>query len=136
MPGLVDAKDMDGESSSDGEDDEEEADKDESHDSPSAVLGSGERQVRGGVRMDTPSLNLGPQIGGTPPREEDLEGGPRDVSPAPALADIDGDSSSDDEGPGEGGGPGPPPPGPPPWGESPLSGDLSSGRVCKFTHPP
>ena len=100
MPGLMDAEDIDGESSSDGKDDDEETVEDESCDSSSAVLGSGERQDRGGVRTDTPSLNSGPQIGGTPPREEDLEGGSRDDSPAPALADIDGDSSSDDEGPG------------------------------------
>ena len=117
MPGLEDVEDRGEGPFSDDEEsssDDEEAAEGKSYDSPSAVLGSGERQVRGGVQIDTPSPKLGPQLGGTPPREEDLEGGSRDVSPAPALANIDGDSSSDDEGPGEGSGPGPPPPGPQP----------------------
>ena len=110
MPGLEDVEDR-------GEgpfSDDEEADEGKSYDSPSAVLGSVERQVRGGMQIGTPSPKPGPQSRGTPPREEDLEGGFRDDSPAPALADINGDSSSDEEGPGEGGGPGPPPPGPQP----------------------
>ena len=122
MPGLVDAEARDEEAPSDSEEDDEEADKDESHDSSSAVLGPCEGQDRGGVQKDTPSLNIGPQIAGALPREEELEEGPRDVIPAPVLVEIDGDLSSDDEEQVEGAGPGPPPPGlqptPTPWAPS------------------
>ena len=44
--------------------------------SPSAVLGLGERQVRGGVQIGTPSPKIGPHLGGAPSGEEDLGGGP------------------------------------------------------------
>ena len=57
MPDLADVEDSGGESSSGDEEsssDDEEADEGESRDSPSAVLGSGERQVRGDVNIATP----------------------------------------------------------------------------------
>ena len=95
----------------DGKEEDEEADKDESCDSSSAVLGPCEGQDRGNVQKDTPSLNIGPQIGEALPREEDIEGGPRDSSLSPALVKADGDMSSNDKEQGEGAGPGPPAPG-------------------------
>ena len=70
MPGLKDVEDRgegpfseDEESSSD----DEETAEGKSYNSPSAVLGSGERQVRGGMQIGTPSPKPGPQSRGTPP---------------------------------------------------------------------
>ena len=80
--------------------------------------------------LRSPNRGDSPQGGG-------LGGGPRDVSPAPALVNIDGDSSSDDEEPGESGSPGPPPPGPqptptsraPPGPRVPLQGQQKTPRL-------
>ena len=88
MPGLEDVEDRGEGPFSDDEEsssDDEETAEGKSYDSPSAVLGSGERQVRGGVQIDTPSPKLGPQLGGAPSGEEDLGGGlqGRQSSPSP-----------------------------------------------------
>ena len=103
MPDLVDAEDPGKASPSEDDDstsDDQGTDEGESCDSPSAVLGPGEWQVRGDVNGVTSPLISGgqglvpghvhppghPLPGPGPPEEEDSEGDSRDPSPAPALS--------------------------------------------------